>query len=99
MQKDFWTPPGFSRWYFNFSATTGTQKDFWTPPGFSRWRFNFAANTNHVEFCSAAEKLKYHRLKPGGVQEFVCVPVVAEKLKYHRLKPWWCPGVCLRFQL
>jgi len=21
-QKDFWTPPGFSRWSFNFSATS-----------------------------------------------------------------------------
>jgi len=31
-------------------------------------------------------KLKYHRLKPGGVQRELLVAVVM-KLKYHRLKP------------
>ena len=30
-------------------------------------------------------KLKYHRLKPGGVWDLV-VSSVARKLKYHRLK-------------
>jgi len=34
-----------------------------------------------------AEKLKYHRLKPGGVQEVSHKVLLAEKLKYHRLKP------------
>jgi hypothetical protein len=31
-------------------------------------------------------KLKYHRLRPGGVQKELLVDVVM-KLKYHRLKP------------
>jgi len=34
-----------------------------------------------------AEKLKYHRLKPGGVARPACLTCVATKLKYHRLKP------------
>jgi len=34
-----------------------------------------------------ALKLKYHRLKAGGVQELVRRLSVALKLKYHRLKP------------
>jgi hypothetical protein len=34
-----------------------------------------------------ATKLKYHRLKPGGVRERVLAVSVATKLKYHRLKP------------
>ena len=33
------------------------------------------------------EKLKYHRLKPGGVQRRGKGLFVVEKLKYHRLKP------------
>ena len=33
-----------------------------------------------------AMKLKYHRLKPGGVQRQWML-FVAMKLKYHRLKP------------
>ena len=33
-----------------------------------------------------ARKLKYHRLKPGGVGAAVS-DVVVVKLKYHRLKP------------
>jgi hypothetical protein len=33
-----------------------------------------------------AQKLKYHRLKPGGVQK-ISAREVAQKLKYHRLKP------------
>jgi len=33
-----------------------------------------------------AVKLKYHRLKPGGVQS-LCGQVVAVKLRYHWLKP------------
>src|SRR5690242_3389865 len=44
------TPPGFSRWYFNFLAT---QKPFVarTPPGFSRWYFNFSATTKAKNLC------------------------------------------------
>src|SRR6185295_10740749 len=38
--KQFGTPPGFSRWYFNFT-TTKLGKTVGTPPGFSRWYFNF----------------------------------------------------------
>ena len=33
-----------------------------------------------------AMKLKYHRLKPGGIRLKVVVPDVAGKLKHHRLK-------------
>jgi hypothetical protein len=32
-------------------------------------------------------KLKYHRLKPGGVFRCVGLASLASKLKYHRLKP------------
>ena len=34
-----------------------------------------------------AGKLKYHRLKPGGVRVKVVVRGLAMKLKDHRLKP------------
>jgi len=86
-----------------------------TPPGFSRWYFNFSAisegvptEPNRRSFARAV-KLKYHRLKPGGVLVLVlpthsceiegppakawwcpdhaCSKVIAAKLKYHRLKP------------
>ena len=59
------TPPGFSRWYFNFGATM-------------RWSGELAM------------KLKYHRLKPGGVPTVFPIFVVV-KLKYHRLKPGGVP--------
>jgi hypothetical protein len=59
----FETPPGFSRWYFNFIANQLTVYAS-TPPGFSRWYFNFRAAS---ENSYLAQKLKYHRLKPGGV--------------------------------
>jgi len=36
-----------------------------TPSGFSRWSFNFTATRNWPDCL--AEKLNYHRLKPGGV--------------------------------
>src|SRR5215470_53711 len=39
-----------------------------------------------VVLCSLAVKLKYHRLKPGGV-DVRGLRSVAVKLKYHRLKP------------
>jgi len=43
-----------------------------TPPGFSRWYFNFSASQSLVVSQGltrlfVAEKLKNHRLKPGGV--------------------------------
>jgi len=34
-----------------------------------------------------ALKLKYHRLKPGGVDNNAGAVSIAVKLKYHRLKP------------
>jgi hypothetical protein len=34
-----------------------------------------------------AEKLKYHRLKPGGVSGGLGVSLVVVRLKDHRLKP------------
>jgi hypothetical protein len=37
-------------------------------------------------------KLKYHRLKPGGVRVKVVVRGLAMKLKYHRLKPGGVPS-------
>ena len=36
-------------------------------------------------------KLKYHRLKPGGVRRMRGRLLVAEKLKNHRLKPGGVP--------
>src|SRR5262249_43072315 len=39
-----------------------------TPPGFSRWYFNFTARErDYLVVACVAIKLKYHRLKPGGV--------------------------------
>src|SRR6185295_4980392 len=87
--KQFGTPPGFSRWCFNFT-TIKLGKTVGTPPGFSRWYFNFGATMR----CSpeSAMKLKYHRLKPGGVPT-VFPSFVVLKLKYHRLKPGGVPTV------
>jgi hypothetical protein len=62
-------------------------KNVGTPPGFSRWYFNFIATP--LEHLSVAQKLKYHRLKPGGVPTFFPIFVVV-KFKYHRLKARWC---------
>ena len=59
-------------------------KNVGTPPGFSRWYFNFIATP--LEHLSVAQKLKYHRLKPGGVPTFFPIFVVV-KFKDHRLKP------------
>src|SRR5215470_20094638 len=59
-----------------------------TPPGFSRWFFNFLATKvcqNSTFFLP--EKLKYHRLKPGGVQEGWQKLLLSQKLNHHRVKP------------
>src|SRR6185295_10804551 len=95
-----WTPPGFSRWYFNFTARTrGTAQP---PPGFSRWYFNFTARTRGTAWTppgfsgwyftftaknKAPTKLPgYRRGLLGG--ESICNSPrpLAMKLKNHRLK-------------
>src|SRR6185369_3170254 len=57
--KPIRTPPGFSRWYFNFTTTT-SDKPIRTPPGFSRWYFNFRATPSAQ--CAA----RHHRASAGG---------------------------------
>jgi len=85
------TPPGFSRWYFNFTATNG-RCGTTTPPGFSRWYFNFTATGFHESDFLIA-KLKYHRLKSPVVSLGESMgSLLARKLKYQRLKPGGVSG-------
>ena len=70
------TPPGFSRWCFNFTARRPHQN-------FRRHHRALAGgtsisqllkskrNTERFEMCVVI-KLKYHRLKPGGVRATLC---------------------------
>jgi len=78
------TPPGFSRWSFNFSLQT-TSKGSWTPPGFSRWCFNFGALRNTV--LNPETEIDIPPAEAWWCPRRVEVWLVAVKLKDHRLKP------------
>src|SRR6476661_518691 len=54
---------------FQFHSYPRLLDNFLTPPGFSRWYFNFTANCK--AFLIVGVKLKHHRLKPGGVSNFL----------------------------
>src|SRR6185295_9116796 len=88
--KQFGTPPGFSRWCFNFT-TIKLGKTVGTPPGFSRWYFNFGATMR----CSpeSATKLKHHRLKRGGVGVRVVGSACSCEIEAPQAKARWCRGV------
>src|ERR1043165_4134572 len=56
-----------------------------TPPGFSRWYFNFTA-TDFTSLISTPPKLKYHRLKPGGVQaNFSLLDPYNHRIRSHQM--------------
>jgi hypothetical protein len=56
-EKD-WTPPGFSRWYFNFRASQKEEEQA---------RDHQLVLSERVWFVVVAAKLKNHRLKHCGV--------------------------------
>ena len=58
------TPPALAGGTSTSLLRGGTNRSQ-TPSGFSRWSFNFTATRNWPDCL--AEKLNYHRLKPGGV--------------------------------
>jgi len=60
-EKD-WTPPGFSRWYFNFGASQKEEEQA---------RDHQLVLSERVWFVVIAAKLKNHRLKHGGVNKLI----------------------------
>jgi len=68
-----WTPPGFSRWYFNFAAT-------------DRWFSYPIRDPSGFEESFVATKLKHHAAKAGGVETRPGCAVVTMKLKHHAAK-------------
>jgi len=88
------TKPGFSGWFFNFTATSCQESDFLAakievPPAEARWCLEAISIVRRL-----AVKLKYHRLKPGGVDKEVVEAFCNCKIEPHMTEADGIPSLC-----